>query len=514
MGVPQLASAQQARTAGSFIESIGVDTHTYYTDTTYKNFPMVEQRLQELGIHHIRENLVAQRPDQYQHLNELAAAGIKSTLIMGSPENGIGGLNELVGTLDTNLNGAVDAVEGPNEYDLSGDPNWMAKLGVYQAALYADIKSNPATQSLPVLGPALGNTNSVASNISQFMDYGNIHSYPNGEEPELNLSRMFGFASEMSGAKPLIATETGYHTALAYQGEHQPVSEAAEAVYMPRLFLEYFRRGIARTFAYELCDEAPDPAGTEAEDDFGLLNSDFSPKPAFTAVKNLTTILADPGPEFTPGNLQFTLSGDDENLHQVLLQKRDGSYYLALWRAESVWENHARRATTAAAGSVTVNFGDATDSVEEFAPDSSSSPARSIPTAGGAVSVNVGPEVLILRVGGAGGPAHSVGRIKAWASKSAVPAGGTIAVHGRLPVPSAGARVTIQRWHHGWQTVAQSGSSNTGYFRKTVRLTRTEKALPSRFRAVSNQALPSNPVRVRILDRTAPRLGIGNHRSL
>lgn len=506
------ASAEPARTADSFVESIGVDTHTYYSDTAYKNFPMVEQRLEELGVHHIRENLATGRPDQYQHLNELAGAGIKSTLIMGSPENGAAGLGELVQTLDTKLSGTVDAVEGPNEFDLSGAPDWMPRLAAYQAALYAAVKANPATASLPVLGPALGNTNSESIDISGAMDYGNIHSYPNGEEPELNLSRMFSFASEMSGSKPLIATETGYHTAIAYQGEHQPASEAAEATYIPRLFLEYFRRGVVRTFAYELVDESPNPAANESENNFGLLHNDFSPKPAFTAVANLTKILADPGPEFSPGSLDYTVSGDDTDLHRVLLQKRDGSYYLALWREESVWQNHARQPETAGAGAVQLSFGGKVGSVEEYAPNASSAPLRSLTPTDGSVSINIGPQVVLVHVSAAAKP---VGRIEAWVSKRAVPSGGKVAVHGRLPVPSAGARVMIQRWQRGWHTVASSHADDRGYFRQNLRLTAGVKAAPSRIRVISVRARPSNPVRVNVLARAAHQgPSVANHTRL
>src|SRR5689334_22035419 len=91
------AAAVPARTANSFVDSIGVNTHTYYTNTKYyQQFSTITQRLKELGVRHVRENLVPNRSDQYKMLNALAAQGIKSTLILGDPREGTQGLSKLI----------------------------------------------------------------------------------------------------------------------------------------------------------------------------------------------------------------------------------------------------------------------------------------------------------------------------------------------------------------------------------------------------------------------------------
>ena len=64
--------------------------------------------------------------------------------------------------------------------------------------------------------------------------------------------------------------------------------------------LEHFLRGEKRTYTYELIDEFDDPGKTNAEANFGLLRRDWTPKPAFAAMKNLLGLLSDPGPAFTP----------------------------------------------------------------------------------------------------------------------------------------------------------------------------------------------------------------------
>ena len=88
-----------------------------------------------------------------------------------------------------------------------------------------------------------------------------MHSYP-GEQRSLNglYSVNIPLLSQVVGGKPLCATETGYHTAVNSTENVQPgVSEAAQAKYVPRLFMEYFNAGVRQTFNYELLDEWPDP---------------------------------------------------------------------------------------------------------------------------------------------------------------------------------------------------------------------------------------------------------------
>ena len=85
----------------------------------------------------------------------------------------------------------------------------------------------------------------------------------------------------------LVFTETGYHNALHDRADQPPASEEAAAVYFPRLLLAAFGLGARRTFIYELLDEKPDPGLADLQQHFGLLRNDFSPKPAFTAIKTL-----------------------------------------------------------------------------------------------------------------------------------------------------------------------------------------------------------------------------------
>ena len=493
------ALAEQSRSASSFVESIGVDTHTSYDYTPYGADPaLVKQRLIELGVHHVREDLTLDDPAQYQTLNELASAGIHSTVILGKPTDGAAGLSEMTSVLEGPLRGAVEAVEGPNEYDLHGGTDWSAEDGTYQAQIYAAIKSSPVLASLPVVGPSLGSWTSWNSvgNFSSSLDYGNLHSYPNGDTPESNLAAQMQSEKRVAGVKPVIATETGYQTSMASApGEQMPVSEAAQATYMPRLFLDYYAAGVSRTYAYELLDEFPDPGGEQAEAGFGLLRNDLSPKPAFEAVRNMISILDDPGPEFSPGSLDYRIvDGSGSDLHQVLLQKRDGTYYLALWRDTSVWDRKARTAIEPGAAPVHIEFDRPLSNAREFRPNASASPTRELPTGRHPVTVQVGAQVVLVAVTPVEGDA---GRIRLWLGRHSD--GNRVALRARLPRLATGrpVPVKVQAWQGHWRTVGRGRAGGRGVFHKSIHIAGRTSA--SRFRVIAAVPVkPSNPVRVRL----------------
>lgn len=116
------------------------------------------------------------------------------------------------------------------------------------------------------------------------------------------------------------------------------VSAWAAGIYVPRLFLSNYAAGISRTFAYELLDEDLPRGAASDERHFGLLYGNFTPKPAYKSLQRLLALLADPGPSFSTTPLNLTLSGDTADLRSLLLERRDGTYELVLWRAESVFD--------------------------------------------------------------------------------------------------------------------------------------------------------------------------------
>ena len=372
-----LAAPQPARSADSFINSIGVCTHWSYPDTPYGfAYEGVKQKLLASGIRHIRDGFSPR-------LVELARAGVQTAVCvdMDNNEDGNGATIARILNRVKEVNRqfpAIDALEGPNEPDFfwtsfkksykgqgyaQGDKGITGGVIAFQKDLYKAAKSDPETKNLAVYGPALGKTYGYDTRspfgkgtLTDAVDYGNFHPYCGGNPfsvpfaydtiekyfwqgnfPSANIDE-FPFAFDVYAPpyapKPMVATETGYSTNLG------GVSEAAHAKYMPRLFCEYFRKGIARAYSYEFVDEFEDKAQTNREAHFGLLRRDLTPKPAYTAVKNLIAALQDRGAKagFKPGSLDLniqvsTVPGYDRTqyAHHLLLQKSNGDFYLLLW---------------------------------------------------------------------------------------------------------------------------------------------------------------------------------------
>lgn len=323
------------RPADSFVDSIGVNVHITYTDTPYGDRRRTKAALRELGVRHIRDGLEPNREDQYRALRDLAADGIRANLILGDPRGrfGTGSLEEQVSTLRSELRDSVASVEGPNEFDATGG-DWLPELRDYQQRLHDRLSADPELRDIPLLAPTFLDPAhfSDLGAISGLVDYGNIHPYPGGEPPESNIQEQLQLASQVAGKKPVFATETGYHNAVRARSGQPAVSEQAAAAYAPRAYLDYYRAGVRRTFWYELFDERAEPARKSAEQHFGLVRHDGRRKPAFRAIRNLIALLMDPGPAFEARGLDYDVTGDVSHL---LLQKRDGTWFLALWQTGS-----------------------------------------------------------------------------------------------------------------------------------------------------------------------------------
>jgi hypothetical protein len=350
------AHAEKPRSAAAFRDSVGVVTHIVYYDTAYGNWSRAVARLDELGVRHLRDGLYGNPSPAWHDWNEryfqavdLAAAhGMRFNFIVGRPGNPAGTLDELLNVARGRLRHATEALEEPNEVDhFYGTPGWAPRLTRYGRELYRKVKSNPSLRTLPVVGPSFGTVQGASRVGDQraYLDIGNIHPYTYGLSPDSRHVRAeMARGSAVSGSKPVWATEAGFHNAMRGPAHQQPgVSERAAAVYLTRTFLQHFESGVRRTYAYELLDEKPDRRGRDPEQHFGLLRRDFSPKPAYTALKNLLAVVGPAGGRPPLRSLRLDVAGPPD-LHHLLLRKADGTYLVALWRTASVWDIGRRRA--------------------------------------------------------------------------------------------------------------------------------------------------------------------------
>jgi len=340
--------------ADSFVDSIGVNTHWGYPNVYTNNYTGLKAKLAESGIRYVRDRthqaIYTRAKDLYDSL------GIKTNLVTGRYRPGEWPAPLDSTQIDDELNEIKNqslaftvSLEGPNEYDLSHGPDtdWVGNIKNYTTVLYTKAKADEVLRHLPVIGPSLTTLEAyeAVGNADPYIDYGNQHLYqwvfwPGFDGLDKNGSRSITwYLDELArrqspSGKRVQGTEAGYTNYVQTGG----VSEEADGKYMARIFAEFFRRGIYRTYKYELVNQNL----TGREGVFGLLRNDLSEKPSFRAVKNLITILSDKGPNFEPGTLNYALNGSMDNVRQILFQKRNGDFYLMTWLEVSSWDAHAK----------------------------------------------------------------------------------------------------------------------------------------------------------------------------
>ena len=320
--------------ADGFADSFGVVLHLHYQDSPYDlQFESVKSRLIELGVRHIGDFMYADNWQPYKdRLEELAQAGIHSTLGTNQSTTSTEVVN-----YPALVPGSMEAVEGYNEPEISGDPTWVAHTIAWQQKLYQTVKSNAATSNLAVLGPAVvyPGANTDLGDLSQWMDYGDSHIYWSARNPETlgwgngdqwgtygSLDWDLNWEAVMSGKRPHRISETGWGTGNFWL----EVSPATQAKYLARLYLDLYGRGVNRSTMYQFIDDKQDSFGY-----YGLVDYSLNRKPSFYEMKSLLGLLSDRGPNFYSTKFNFHLGGNSSHLEHLTMQKRNGKTYIAFW---------------------------------------------------------------------------------------------------------------------------------------------------------------------------------------
>ena len=413
----------------SLVDSYGVGIHLPFLDTPYKDATAVANALSDLGVRHVRDDLRTNDPREYAGIKTIADKGIKFDLIMGNPSSPDSAAT-YVDTVATQLpSGSVESVEGSNEWDINGTANWVSELTTRQRDLYQATKANAATASLPVLSPALAfKWNYLPlGDLSQYADVANGHMYPGGYKPSNEVSQITtALRGTVPATKPLITTEAGYHNALNTTNGHLPVPEDVAGVYTPRVLLDHYLRGDQRVYTYELLDEFDDPALTNPEAHFGLLHRDFTPKPAYSAMKNLLGLLSDPGPSFTTTALPIKVAGFPSDGKYVVTQKRNGQYVVLLWRDAQIYDPVLKTPTPVTPTSVTVQLAKSSN-ISVYRPSSGAAPVTQ--TQGSSIPLQLDGAVTAITIDKIPAPAPT--------SVAATPGNASANVSWQLPTTDA-----------------------------------------------------------------------------
>jgi hypothetical protein len=356
----------------TFLSSLGINTHV---DQGYNPGSYVLP-LRYLGVRNIR--------DSERNLPGLIMlhqqTGVRVALL-GFDVNGL-----IAAAKNLAKAGALMAIEGPNEPNnfpityngqTGGGTNgtWVP-VAQLQKDIYSAVKNDPDLKEFPVFHVSEGGAENDNVGLqylkippgaktllpegTQFADYANPHNYVSGNgvgyvdnqawqaaDPTLDShwdglyaeygrtwKRHFpGYFNAELQALPRATTETGWNAA-------SPEEERTQGTVLVNTYLAQFKRGWRYTFIYEL-GEGEGGGGNQ-----GLFQANWTPKLAATFIHNLTSILADDIPIATPGKLDYSIANQPSTVHDLLLQKSDGTFELVVWGEQVTGANN-----------ITVNLG-------------------------------------------------------------------------------------------------------------------------------------------------------------
>ena len=90
----------------------------------------------------------------------------------------------------------------------------------------------------------------------------------------------------------------------------------------------------------------------------------------------MVSLLKEPGANFTPGSLDYTLSGDTNEVHSTLLQKSSGEFYLIMWQDATSWDAENKKDISVSKQQVTVNLNTSISKAEVYEPKTSTTPQQ------------------------------------------------------------------------------------------------------------------------------------------
>lgn len=389
----QSAQATQyvpSQSAAGFRDSVGIQMHHTFAGfaSDQTSTDTLSRMLTKLGIWHIRDSVCLDQESacvRYRgrmlELRKQAARfdlpALDFLLIIARevethPERDVRDADierALVAMTKPPLAGLVAGIEQTNEPDLQKNGTWPA----ITLADYATIKAKLAEprfaslRGLPLLSPSMGHSEATGKLLSAGWPTDeplipNFHPYPpawggpeNGtRNPCLAKTTVLQCVRRLVTTKTAPwATESGYSTT-GNSASMMWVSRQSQAVYLPRLLLDNYSQGIARTYIYELNDLNPDI--TSSTSGYGLYESKYldpwsvaasRAKLAAYAVARLNARIGEAGERVSSSTagLEFQLldkSGKtipETAIRRTLLRRNDGTFALALWQPKAVWSN-------------------------------------------------------------------------------------------------------------------------------------------------------------------------------
>jgi len=343
----QLSTVPVARVASS----VGINLHPWNHVAPYADWTPLMQAIAALRIHAARVDVHLVGSDfGTQREIALGQAGVKLDVILGDAFDrfSAGPFASVFSVFKNNLLPYTEAVEGSNEPDLSGNADWATTTLAHQQQIVDAVGSLPGGDGLAIFGPSTGRPGNQAAlgSLAGLADFANAHAYPSGLNADVGFNNFVTPAAKLLPSGATVVTETGVQTAPTLQTPQPGVPEAVAARYVPKTYLEAIRRGIPRTYLYELVDKAADPDLQDGENHWGLLRADDTPKPAFYSLARMMAELGSGGnPLATTAPVRLSLTTPmPSDLRVVPMRRSDGTLELAIWRERQLWDPTTRQA--------------------------------------------------------------------------------------------------------------------------------------------------------------------------
>jgi hypothetical protein len=439
-----------AKTSDSFVDSIGVNTH-WAQAFSWKAFAGEwTAGLAELGIRHMRTTAItggqiaggeSQRisdPNARTRIRNACAAvagGAKMNIIVGqywgngpAPGHNLNTfpISEELDAINTLGLDVVESISGPNEWDNNHegispksahttDLRWADHLATYTQNLRSAIVGRGWTQEILSADVLRDDSHAAlaARGIAAHYDTQNIHIYPVGnnrypEDPATainswtsasHLNRINAQTNNGYNTKPRVITEHGWIAQQTWNGDGQS-NENSKAKYLIRGSLYYFSQGFKRSYIYCLGEQA------STERNIALMSTDWSGSTpvtiktkAFHTVRDTLALLRDQGntANFTPSSLTYTL-GSSPNVNSLVLQKRDGRFYLVLWRGMNSYDYATNTEVAVAPVNTTLTFPSSMPLVRQFRPYSNGQSVVTQASNVTSVSVSIPDHPLIIEI--------------------------------------------------------------------------------------------------------------------
>lgn len=403
----------RARRAESLAASVGVNVHLNFLTSAYADTDRVVDAVADLGVRHVRSR-VSSLPAVRRGFTALERHRVKVQGVCGAFGDDQTMAEVLTGVVSSydDPHAVFAAFEGINEPNNDGVP-WIDETRAKTRDLHRE-RAALGLDRIPIVSPALArvtsggvegdDTASQAANLgdlSRYVDVGNVHVYPRLKTPGLDVDAFMAWQRQVTGDLPMVCSEGGYFTAMNYVGGAFPTPPDVCAVYLPRMLMENWVRGLRRSYVYELLDDY-DPTNADRESNFGLLavtgpdaSAGWVPKPHYRALKNFLAIVGDRGRQVRPTGLRVAVTGV-RDLRKVLVAKRDGTRWLLLWRGVSCYDPVSRERLACDARTATLTF-TKRRRVTLYRPTVSAAPVHTYARAG-SVRIPVAEELLIARI--------------------------------------------------------------------------------------------------------------------